>query len=101
MKIVDRGTGKWGFGVEEVAKGEKFVIEAIDIDTLLKDSGLERINILKLDVEGAEKSIFFHISKKWLEKTDIMVIELYQIAQVHYILLLKKMNGMSTKTEKR
>ena len=77
LKIVDRGTGKWGFGVEEVANGEKFDIEATDIATLLKDSGLEKIDILKLDVEGAEKFIFSHNSKPWIEKTDIMVIELH------------------------
>jgi len=77
LKIVDRGTGKWGFGVEEVAKGDKYDIEATDLDTLLKDSGLEKIDILKLDVEGAEKFIFSQNSKQWIEKTDIMVIELH------------------------
>lgn len=77
LKIVDRGTGKWGFGVEEVEQGKDFDIKATDIATLLNDSGFAKIDILKLDVEGAEKFIFSHNSKQWIEKTNVMVIELH------------------------
>ena len=77
LKIIDRGTGKWGFGVEEVSKTEAFDIEAVDIPTLLKKAGSDRIGILKLDIEGAEKFVFSQEADKWIDRVDIMVIELH------------------------
>lgn len=77
LKIVDRGTGKWGFGVAEVSETEQFDIKAVDMQTLLEKSGFDKIDILKLDIEGAEKFLFMHDAHKWIDKVNIMMIELH------------------------
>ncbi len=45
--------------------------------SLLRTSGFERISILKIDVEGAEKRIFAENFEDWLGKVDALVIELH------------------------
>lgn len=77
LKIVDRNTGKVGFMVKEVPESEQYDIKAITIDTLLKLSGFNKIDILKLDIEGSEKELFSKNYDTWLEKVNIIVIELH------------------------
>jgi hypothetical protein len=48
-----------------------------DIDTILRNSGFERISILKIDVEGAEAEIFASNYESWLDRVDNLVIELH------------------------
>jgi len=77
LKIKDMGTGKWGFMVEEVSESENFDIKAITIEEILKKSGYNTIDILKLDIEGSEKQLFSKNYQTWLEKVNIIVLELH------------------------
>jgi FkbM family methyltransferase len=52
-------------------------LRGIDIGTLLRSSGEDRISILKMDVEGAEVPIFSHRYMDWLTKVDAIAIELH------------------------
>lgn len=53
-------------------------IEATTIGTILRESGAEVIDILKLDVEGAEKEIFSAPDcHDWLARTRVLVVELH------------------------
>jgi FkbM family methyltransferase len=65
---------EWGRRVEA---GDGADVEAIDIGTILRDSGFPRISLLKLDVEGAEEQIFAHGPEEWLPLVDNIVIELH------------------------
>jgi hypothetical protein len=49
----------------------------VDIPTLLKQSGSDRIGILKLDIEGTERFVSSQGADKWIDRVDIMVIELH------------------------
>jgi hypothetical protein len=40
---------------------------------------LNHIDILKLDIEGAEKEIFENGNLEWLDKTDVLTIELHDM----------------------
>jgi hypothetical protein len=53
------------------------LVDAIDIDTLLHNSGFDRISILKVDIEGAEVEVFSKDCQKWIDKVDSIVIELH------------------------
>jgi hypothetical protein len=45
--------------------------------TILKISGDERISILKMDIEGAERVVFQHGYERWIDRVDAIVIELH------------------------
>lgn len=45
--------------------------------SLLRESGLDRISILKMDVEGAEAVVFAKNYESWLPFVDNIVIELH------------------------
>lgn len=77
LKIKNRNTEKWGFTVKEVSKSENFDIKAITINKILEDSEFDKIDILKLDIEGSEKQLFSKNYHSWLEKVNIIVIELH------------------------
>lgn len=76
LKIVDTGWGNWGFRTDEVRAKEKYDIKAITINQILKDSGFDKIDVLKLDIEGAEKEVFSE-NTQWLSKTNMIIIELH------------------------
>lgn len=77
LKIIDKGTGNWGFVVKEVLESEHYDIKAVTVDEILKKSGFDRIDILKLDIEGSEIQLFSSNYKSWLPKVNILVIELH------------------------
>lgn len=80
LKVVHAGVGvEWGVTVRECRadQGETSDVEAVDIATLLKDSGFERISILKMDIERSELEVFRPGCTEWLSKCDAIAIELH------------------------
>jgi FkbM family methyltransferase len=69
----------WSRKVKEISGNDDNdnTVPSVDIGTLLDESGHERISILKIDVEGAEKDIFSSNFHSWLSRTDNLVIELH------------------------
>ncbi len=76
LKIVDDGTGEWGFRTEEVNSEKGATLKAITVDEILKQSGCDKIDILKIDIEGAERELFSK-NYSWMDKVNILVIELH------------------------
>ena len=71
------GDGReWARTVREARPDEAGGMDAIDIGTVLAQSGHERIAILKIDIEGAEK-VVFGVPCPWLAQVDNIVIELH------------------------
>lgn len=69
--------GTVGFVVKECEKAEE-QIKGISIDSLVSTYAIERIGILKMDIEGAEYQIFTTDSyKKWIDILDTMLIEVH------------------------
>jgi FkbM family methyltransferase len=77
LKIFDRGTGHWGFMTKEVLETENYDIESVTIDDLLKKSGNDRIDILKIDIEGSEQELFSCNYESWINKVDVIIVELH------------------------
>jgi len=67
----------WARQVRAAKPGESGDIRAIDIGTILDTSGFPRINILKIDIEGAECEVFAHGYDVWLDRVDTILIELH------------------------
>jgi FkbM family methyltransferase len=72
-----RDGAEWTVQVRECNVGEVPEMAAIDIGTLLQESGADKISVLKIDVEGAEAVIFATNYESWLTRVDNMVIELH------------------------
>ena len=54
-------------------------IEALSIPGIMERFGLDRIGLLKIDIEGAEKEIFSAADLSWLERVDRIAVELHDI----------------------
>ena len=78
-KIFDRGTGPWGYTITDTTNETSELseqIQAISLDELVEKYAIDKINLLKIDIEGAEKEIF-ETENKWLTITDVIIAELH------------------------
>jgi FkbM family methyltransferase len=72
------GDGReWSYQVRPCEAGEPGSIPAIDLGTLLAESGLSAISILKVDIEAAERYLFASHYDSWLPHVDNLAIELH------------------------
>lgn len=67
--------GEWGATTKDTGNniGE---IPSITIDKILNEFEIDIIDILKIDIEGAEKQLF-EKDAKWLKKVKLLIIELH------------------------
>jgi FkbM family methyltransferase len=77
LKIHDLGVRKDAFMVEEVDREEQGSFKAVTVGEVLRESGYDEIDILKLDIEGAEKEVFSDNYEEWLGRVNILIIELH------------------------
>lgn len=68
----------WSGQVCPCADGDPDGFQAVDLTSLLRDSGQERISILKMDIEGAESLVFSKGDRSWIDKVDAIAIELHE-----------------------
>jgi FkbM family methyltransferase len=74
--VLNNGTSKkWAVRLDEAQAQERGSIKGITISGLLQQSGFDIIDILKLDIEGAEERIFSDESDEWLKKVTAIIIE--------------------------
>jgi FkbM family methyltransferase len=52
------------------------LVQALTVDDIMSSMGLNSIDLLKIDIEGAEKEVFEN-SKKWIDKVKIVMAELH------------------------
>jgi FkbM family methyltransferase len=69
--------GHWGVQVRETANAPANAVRAVTISEVLASTGLPCIDILKIDIEGAEKEVFSADAGAWLAKTNMLIIELH------------------------
>ena len=81
IQVVDAGNGNWGFSTRELLDGQypnkNEFADAVSLDFLLEKFNIEKIDLLKIDIEGAEKELFQNNYEKWLPATKVMIIELH------------------------
>ena len=68
----DATNDAWSFSIQQ-KPGD---IETVTVDQILAESGIERIDLLKLDIEGSERELFSS-KPDWLKKVDQIAIELH------------------------
>ena len=72
VEIQDQGEGHWS---KQVANGAR-TIPSMTLPTLLNRYGLERVDLLKIDIEGAECELF-QDAEVWIGRIGAICIELH------------------------
>ena len=73
LKIENPEDEKWLLRVKEAEPGDA-TVNAVTIGEILERSGSDHIDILKLDIEGAERELFSH-NPDWLDHVKLLIIE--------------------------
>ncbi len=75
LKFVDTGRGSNLYQVHESDEVSEGSLKAYTVEGIRTQMGWDTIDILKLDVEGAEKSIFETKPEEWITKTKLIMVE--------------------------
>jgi hypothetical protein len=88
--------------VREVEQATPNAINGYTIATLLAQSRFDAIDLLKLDIEGAEEQIFSATDTAWLDHVRVLVIETHGARAEHAVktALLKRTFTQSQQGEK-
>ena len=78
LQITNPEEQAYAFQVGEAGNAWEAEVRGITITELLARSQEDEIDILKLDVEGAEENIFSRNHETWLNKVDTLYIELHE-----------------------
>ncbi len=77
LAITDTAVDKYAFSLK-VSDGSEDSVPGYTVTTLMKEFGLARIDILKMDVEGAEHSVFMNQPEAWLPMVRMVIAEVHE-----------------------
>ena len=78
VQVTDKyNFGKWGMVTEEIEAETADSISTVTIDEIMNLYHIDSIDILKLDIETAEREVFTSDYVVWLPKVKIIIIELH------------------------
>jgi FkbM family methyltransferase len=84
INLFNVGFGNWGFRVgvdnnyNDIRKTqEQCSTPTITVEKILQDYSIDNIDILKLDIEGAEKEVL-NKSSMWIGKVNSLIVELHE-----------------------
>jgi FkbM family methyltransferase len=86
LVLSDPGSGAWGLQVGEAGPREasnggqagecENLVRAITVMDVIRDYGLGRIDLLKVDIEGSEREVFGDAAA-WIDRVDAICMELH------------------------
>ena len=76
VHVEDPGRGAWSFTVTSKTDATGQQVPAVTMNTVCNRFGLSRIDLVKMDIEGAEQRVFSG-DLEWLKSTTRVVIELH------------------------
>lgn len=72
-QLTIKGSGASSFFISEESGGN---VEGVSISSLVEKYAIEHIDLMKIDIEGAEIELFAS-SSAWIDKVGILIIELH------------------------
>lgn len=81
LSIVDPKANAQAFQVRSDSLG---MVEAVTLPDLMKSEAISQIDILKMDIEGAEKYIFQKDCGSWLGRVRTLLVELHDQECLHH-----------------
>lgn len=76
LQMVDPGPGNWSLQTKE-ASDQQGMVESVTLPEIMERFSLNQIDLLKIDIEGAEKELLLSASEEWLSRTKVLAIELH------------------------
>jgi FkbM family methyltransferase len=75
------GYDDWGFRLEmdkkESRMQKQHLTKTVTIEKIMEDFNIDKIDILKIDIEGSEKEVF-NSSSAWIDKVNSIIVELHE-----------------------
>lgn len=78
LAIDNPGGDAWAFHTTEVPAGTPGAIPAIGVAELIEELACPRIDVLKIDIEGAEYDVFSRGLSDWIDKVAMLVVEVHE-----------------------
>jgi len=77
LTVKDNGIGHWGFSVESASNKvpNNQTISSISLNQIMEQQQLQKLDLVKIDIEGHELELFETNTASWLPKTHQLVIE--------------------------
>ena len=85
IELLETGLGDWGFMTGDGSNYDiistpkiqkKYTVKTVTVESLLNDYNLGLIDILKIDIEGAEKEVFQNHAL-WINNVRSIIVELH------------------------
>lgn len=77
LSIANPTAESWSFQVSRSTKGNEQGVLAVGVKDLAEMFEGRRIDLLKIDIEGAEKEVFQHGMDQWIDQVDTIAVELH------------------------
>lgn len=77
VSIANPDAEPWAFRISQPGEGSGAAVRAITIPQILEEQGIDRVDVLKLDIEGAEKEVFQSGAELWLGRINVLIVELH------------------------
>ncbi|MEO8336683.1 MAG: FkbM family methyltransferase [bacterium] len=75
--VREPGAGEWGIAMRECRKGETADLVAMDMTDVIARAGDAQIDLLKIDIEGGETTLFGAGVARWLCRVRMLIVELH------------------------
>ena len=101
--LFDKGHGNHGFQISEDSKEDGSRVGAVlglTVDAIMRESGVEKVDLLKIDIEGAEREVFEACSD-WISKVGVLMVELHDEIKPGCEAAFRKATGGFTAAEER
>jgi FkbM family methyltransferase len=78
LTLVEPAAEKWAFSIKRSKDHDgEVAIPGITMDDLMRQFDISRVDLLKVDIEGAEKEVFGSGTTSWLDRVSTIAIELH------------------------
>jgi len=77
LKVLNPTAESWAFRVGETDESDPQGIPATTVQQLVSERSLDRVDILKMDIEGAEVEVLGVESGQWIQRVGTLLVELH------------------------
>jgi FkbM family methyltransferase len=78
LEVVNPANEAWAFYARSPAPGTPGGVPAVSVADILAREGVERVGLLKVDIEGGEREVFAAGAEAWIDRVDQIAVELHE-----------------------